>query len=99
MYTVNSYKLTKVYFVNQYTGFALSGAIWTVFNSPNSNFILKTTNSGINWRQITIGPSFVMNSISFVNSTTGVIAGSNGIILKSSDAGESWNQIKSGSVI
>ena len=64
------------------------------FTSPNigyaggENTLLKTTNSGSNWIQLTI-PNIWIYSIRFYDQNTGYITGGN-IILKTTDAGTSW---------
>ncbi|MBN4049786.1 hypothetical protein JYT36_01005, partial [Bacteroidales bacterium AH-315-N07] len=55
--------------------------------------ILKTTNEGKNWIKIESNIFFskidLLESINFINSTTGYVVG-DGIILKTSNGGESW---------
>ncbi|MEO8665555.1 MAG: YCF48-related protein [Ignavibacteria bacterium] len=55
-------------------------------------FIFKTDNGGVNWYEVYDSLGFgVLNSVAFLNNTNWFAAGSNGDILKSFDAGESWH--------
>ncbi|MDQ3194391.1 MAG: YCF48-related protein, partial [Bacteroidota bacterium] len=57
-------------------------------------FIYKTTNGGTNWYEAydSIG-SGILNAITFVDNSNWLIAGNNGNILKTNDAGEHWESI------
>ncbi|MEO7357600.1 MAG: YCF48-related protein [Ignavibacteria bacterium] len=56
----------------------------------DSGIVLKTTNSGINWIDLNFN-SGPLNSSSFINENVGFIAGDS--CFKTSDGGDSWNQI------
>jgi len=59
----------------------------------NDYILLRTTNSGDNWElQLTSIYGF-LSSIDFPTSSVGYIAGDNKLILKTTDAGNSWIQI------
>lgn len=58
-----------------------------------SNELLETLDSGVSWNKKR--DIFSGNDLSFYNST-GYIAGNNGFLLKSSNNGESWNQVVTG---
>jgi photosystem II stability/assembly factor-like uncharacterized protein len=57
-----------------------------------NNEILKTTNSGTNWisKRWTLTNNG-LNSIYFVNPSTGFIAGDSGVILRTTNTGYNWN--------
>lgn len=78
----------KIYFTDANNGFIVGGNSYT----PVAD-ILKTTDAGATWTLATI-PAIVtsqLRSITFVNSTTGFVAGENGAILKTTDGGQNWN--------
>ncbi len=78
--------LYGVEFINTNTGIAVGG-------SYNKAKILKTTNGGANWNDISSPVSEQLNSITFINNTTGFIVGADGTILKTTDAGDNWSDI------
>lgn len=75
--------LFDVVFINETTGLACGYGIY------------KTTNSGVNWSQITNGLTGTLYSIDFAPNNPSILycCGSNGIIAKSIDYGNSWVQI------
>jgi hypothetical protein len=58
--------------------------------------ILKSSNTGETWNIINSGFSNNLNSVHFINTDTGWIAGDNGLIIKSVDGGLTWIQQNSG---
>jgi len=58
--------------------------------------IIKTEDTGINWRVIETGFSFEFKDISFADENTGWITGTNGRVIKTTDSGENWTQKFSG---
>ncbi len=87
--TNNSF--SKVTFINEYTGFVGS---WS--STMHDNYIIKTTNSGMNW--YTSFSSAGIYDICFINTNTGYAVGynSNGLILKTVDCGANWYPLSSG---
>ncbi len=69
----------KIYFANSRLGFA----------SRATNNYLRTSDGGESW-QIINGPSIWFNDIEFIDSLTGYKA--NGYMMKTTDAGLTWNQ-------
>lgn len=73
------------------TGFILLG---------NSEVILRTTNGGLNWSFVNVNNvgdwPRLLNDIDFPTATTGYAVGSNGRILKSTDSGQTWSALTSG---
>src|SRR5438128_451469 len=56
------------------------------------NLILKTTNGGGNWADISFqGTANNLNSVWFINTNTGWIASTNDTLYKTTDNGLSWN--------
>lgn len=66
----------------------------------NQEVIFKTTNGGINWTPVNIytgggWPRF-HHSLFFTSSTTGFAVGTNGRIMRTTDAGSTWTAMSSG---
>lgn len=47
------------------------------------------------WTTITSPVTYQLNSIYFINSTTGFISGNSGTLLQTTDGGQTWNEIES----
>jgi len=69
---------SEIVFTNSNTAFAIGGGL-----------IAKSTDFGNNWDTITVTTS-TLHSIFFSNDSIGYTVGSNGTILKTSDAGTNW---------
>jgi photosystem II stability/assembly factor-like uncharacterized protein len=61
--------------------------------------VLKTTNSGINWAQISMGSSLGYQCIYFVSPDVGWILGQSGTILNTTNGGNNWYSQSSGTVV
>lgn len=59
--------------------------------------ILKTTNSGAEWKQVYHGKWGQLTNVQFVNLMEGYAVGTEGIILRTMDGGDSWTMEESGS--
>ena len=98
MPNLNGEPISDIYFLDSLTGFAVTGD-----GAPNdSNYILKTTNSGDNWIiKYTAYRDFFR--IKFINQNTGFACGGfnvvGGGLFKTTNAGENWNQINSPAII
>ena len=57
--------------------------------------ILLSDDSGKTWRGVASGTEATLNSVRFVNAKTGFAVGWDETILRTEDAGESWNQVNS----
>ncbi len=82
-------RLTSVFFTDVNTGYMVCGY----------GKIYKTTDGGYLWDTLAVSYDNYLSEIVFVNSNTGFIAGqsSNGIILKTNDAGTTWQTVYEGS--
>ncbi|MDQ3112097.1 MAG: YCF48-related protein [Bacteroidota bacterium] len=76
--TPTTAELYGIDFVNATTGVAVG-----------DNRILRTTDGGVTWTAQTT--SWFLRSIHFPTPTVGYASGSNGVMLKSTDAGATWN--------
>jgi photosystem II stability/assembly factor-like uncharacterized protein len=86
----STYALQTVFFTNPRTGYAVGGIDTggTYYNT----LIIKTVNGGVNWSQLSTGlTNKFVHSISFPMANTGFAVADSGIILKTADAGNSWN--------
>jgi len=89
--------INDIQFLDDNTGFAVG---WNVWN--NCELILKTTDGGLIWNISYLGVfggslfSDLLESVHFVNSTTGYCAGKNGRILKTMNAGGTWSALNAG---
>ncbi len=82
---------SDIHFINDQTGFA-SGLN---YSQSYSQFIMKTTDSGNNWDYSLLPNdlplSIHFNSICFISDSIGYCSGQYGTILKTTNAGHSWN--------
>ena len=62
----------------------------------NKGTIIKTSDMGINWKQISIPFEEDLLSIDFFDNKNGFISGKKGLFLASKDGGETWTRIPSG---
>ena len=86
--TITESYIDKVKFINANTGYAIGGNTNTF-----GGFILKTTDSGNTWASIKTGlNNYWLSDLSLPDENTIFVVGQSGQILKSNDAGVSWQQ-------
>ncbi len=73
-------QLISVHFINQFTG-------WIV---GESGTLLKTTNSGENWFNLSPGTNQHLLDLFFVDQFIGWVVGDSGLVIKTTDGGISW---------
>ena len=79
-----SHWLYSVYFLDEYYGFAVGGDV-------NTEKILKTTDGGISWfSKLETGTYQWLGDVFFCDPNNGWVVGAGGVILKTSNGGESW---------
>lgn len=94
----NSDLHTSICFIDMNTGFitkAQSTGFWTYGR------LLKTTNGGLNWQEVSGVPSLAYQKTRFVNATTGYLLGSYGndvgqdtsYIFKTTNSGVNWTRV------
>jgi hypothetical protein len=71
--------VNKLFFLNDSFGVGIG---------HNGDEFLKTTNAGLNWSWLQVPPK--MNSINFVTVNNGLMCGDLGLILLTSDGGNTW---------
>ncbi|MEZ4692055.1 MAG: hypothetical protein R3A12_18620 [Ignavibacteria bacterium] len=82
----NGKPLKNIIFTDSLTGYSLIG------NDFDSNYVLKSTNSGYNWNIIRFENKRI-SDISFLNNDTGFAWGSDsgyGYLIKTNDGGQNW---------
>jgi photosystem II stability/assembly factor-like uncharacterized protein len=78
-------------FINSLSGWCIASDI-NAFPNP---VLLKTTNGGVNWQHFLMpDTNMLLFTCYFKNSLTGWLAGYNGVILKSSDGGNNWINVR-----
>jgi len=75
--------LNSVKFINPEVGFILG----------RDGLILKTTDGGNSWQEISSNTNNWLEDIFFIDGIKGWITGSNGTVLITSDGGDNWNNI------
>ena len=80
--------LADIIFLDSLTGYAVTGANSA---STDTNYIIKTTNSGDNWN-IVFSHIYDFDRIQFLNKDTGY-ASNSGEIFRSTNAGLNWNSV------
>jgi photosystem II stability/assembly factor-like uncharacterized protein len=70
-----------------------SVCLWSTYGwiCGNNGTLLKSTDMGESWNQISIGMSQNLNSIYFASDTTGFLVGDLGLLLKTTNGGLNWN--------
>ena len=65
------------------------------YSSDNEAFVYATRNGGTSWSKVML-PSvdFIPRAVTFGDETRGWIAGSNGVVLTTNDAGQSWSLVE-----
>jgi len=93
MYGTRASYLTSIYMKNESVGWITGGG-----QSPGGwawATLLKTTN-GMDWQEVTVPASTLLNRIYFIDDNNGFILGFDGRLLHSGDGGETWTAIESG---
>jgi photosystem II stability/assembly factor-like uncharacterized protein len=83
------YNVEDISFINKRLGWGIAND-YSVYRT----YILKTTNGGVNWSAIPYSDTTViLGTVCFLDSLTGYMGGFNGTIVKTTDAGASWNHM------
>lgn len=76
--------LNSVHFINRETGFTVG----------TNGKIFKSTNYGLDWRELPSGVTYTLNCVYMVNENKIYIVGANGLLMKSESSGELPTAIK-----
>ena len=77
--------LRGIYFTTSVNGFAVG----------DGGVILRTFNN-MNWTRVTSNTPRQLNKVEFLNANSGIIVGNFGVILKTTDGGNTWTQVPTG---
>lgn len=87
-YTTNSaISANKIFHITGQTLMVLG-----VDNANDTTFVFKSTNLGDTWTQIFKTPG-VLFDMKFVNSSTGIMCGNNGLVKRTTNGGTVWNTV------
>lgn len=86
----SSRRFNSVWFIDEKVGF-LGGGHPT---RDSIQTLLKTTDGGNNWSIIYDNPNPMINKIYFVGKNNGYVVGDYGLILKTEDGGETWEELE-----
>jgi photosystem II stability/assembly factor-like uncharacterized protein len=64
-------------------------------NAIDTSYVFKSTNAGVNWTQAANLPGSYF-AMTFVNASTGIICGDNGIMKRTTNGGTNWTTITAG---
>lgn len=81
-------RLSSIYFTNATTGYAVGGDMF----GGGMGRLYATTNGGTTWDTLSTGVKTFFDDVYFTDVNTGFIGGNNGLILKTTNAGQSWAQ-------
>lgn len=89
--------INDVEFVNEYVGVAV-GIQQNIGNCSAPCFISRTIDGGKNW--VRIAPTGIsttaLNTVDFVDENNGMACGTNGVIIRTTDGGNTWTQTTAG---
>jgi len=84
-----SYDLFDVQFVDDMNGWAAGGV-----RDYQKNILLKTDDGGTHWVEVQTDTTLCYNAVYFVDTDTGFVVGEDGIVLRTTDGGSSWDTHK-----
>jgi photosystem II stability/assembly factor-like uncharacterized protein len=88
---VQLFAFYDIYFVDILTGFAVGEG------STQSGKTMRTTDGGVSWTQLpTVDPYKTLYTVHFLNANTGLTAGMQGLIARTTNAGNNWTIVHSG---
>lgn len=83
---VSGFNFRDVHYVDENTVFVVAGS------SSTTGCVLKSTNGGTTWSNVTSSSMTSMYSVNFYTSTNGVASGYGGKIFYTTDGGANWTQ-------
>ncbi len=85
-------ELRQITFISPDTGYAIGVGRNQSNNPLFDNFLLKSTDSGVNWDTIKTFENTSLSSMFFINQDLGFIGTESGLLFKTTDAGNTWNE-------
>lgn len=79
-------RLHCIYFINDSVGLVAGGERYA------KDKLMRTTNGGATWDTIGLGIGKILMDIAFANDSVGFVCGLDGHIIKTTDAGKTWEQ-------
>ena len=86
-YDKNNFHYVSVYFIDNNTGF-----IAGISKSLDKSVLIRTTNNGVDW-DIVYSSLKLIHNIYFLNNLTGFAAGADGLLLKTMNCGNHWENV------
>lgn len=84
-----NYQINDIFFLDENNGWAIANGTEDQINVEN--FILSTTDGGLNWLSRRFRPdNVILYSICFINQTKGIVGGDNNILKLTTNGGEDW---------
>ena len=87
---------TDCFFLNEKIGWVV-GSVWE--NSQMNMVIMKTVDGGKTWQKTILPHNGFLRKVSFIDCNNGWVVGDGGIIYKTTNGGEIWQCIESGTNI
>jgi hypothetical protein len=88
--------VSRLHFVNDQLGFAATGGYSRLFNNgllqPDSGAIYRSTNGGMDWEQVHTSTVTGFSDVEFLTSDIGVATRNDGVILRTTDGGDTWTE-------
>ncbi len=85
-------EVRQIFFPSSDIGYAVGVGYNQSSNPSLEDFLLKSTDSGVNWDTIITFENTSLSSVFFVNQDLGFIGTESGLIFKTTDAGNTWNE-------
>ncbi len=84
---INGRQIVDITFLDSLTGYIVT----TRLASPDTSYVLKTTDGGDNWNINYVATGLILKSVHFINQNVGFVAGS--LMLKTTNAGLNWSAV------
>jgi hypothetical protein len=88
--------VSRLHFVNDQLGFAVTGGYSRLFNNgllqPDSGAIYRSTNGGMDWEQVHTSTVTGFSDVDFQTTEIGVATRNDGVILRTTDGGDTWTE-------
>jgi len=88
--------VSRLHFVNDQLGFAATGGYSRLFNNgllqPDSGAIYRSTNGGMDWEQVHSSTVTGFSDVEFQTAEIGVATRNDGVILRTTDGGDTWTE-------